>query len=275
MKHKGIKKKAGKGKRLIILHAIGLDGLLADLDGNTRRPVDELVWRGDTPHPESKEGLMTAETLWVAQSHTGDYHDNMNSNMFMKCVREKLVPTFKKKYPGKKMVLVADNAPYHHKREIGSLSGLSKAKILELMVKYDVEYLDLSISNDERRKLAEKEGHVDHQDVQDRGDCVRIEFINDEQSKRASLSNPRVGTLEELKIAFVTYLKSEKRTALACKVERYLEDEEHGILWTPPYCPELQPIELFWAVGGNNVALQNTFDDKMKDVVKHLRETFR
>ena len=35
-------------------------------------------------------------------THTGDYHDNMCSDMFMKWVEEKLVPTFDKKYPGEK-----------------------------------------------------------------------------------------------------------------------------------------------------------------------------
>ncbi len=43
------------------------------------------------------------------------------------------------------MVLVADNAPYHHKREIGSLASLSKKKLVELMMKHSVEYIDLPI----------------------------------------------------------------------------------------------------------------------------------
>ena len=69
----------------------------------------------------------------MTQSHTGDYHDNMNSDMFMKWVQEKLVTIFKLKYPGKKMTLVADNVPYHHKREIVSLLSLTKAKLVNLM----------------------------------------------------------------------------------------------------------------------------------------------
>jgi hypothetical protein len=69
--------------------------------------------------------------LWIAQSHTGDYHDNMNSDMFVLWVKEKLVPVFEHQYPGKTMVLVADNAPYHHKRVIGSLASVSKNKIVD------------------------------------------------------------------------------------------------------------------------------------------------
>eukprot|EP00957_Ditylum_brightwellii_P063930 4850094-Ditylum_brightwellii.AAC.2 len=74
-------------------------------------------WTGDK---------LTCETLWIANSHTGDYHDNMNSEMFMQWITSRLVPTFERLYPGKKMVPVLDNAPYHHKKEIGSLSSISK-----------------------------------------------------------------------------------------------------------------------------------------------------
>ena len=43
---------------------------------------------------------------------------------------------------------------------------------------------------------------------------------------------------------------------LECKVETFLAREVYDVLWTPPYCPELQPIELFWASGKNHVAIQ-------------------
>jgi hypothetical protein len=87
-------------------------------------PVCDLRWSGDTPHPTARsDGLLTCELLWKAQSASGDYHNNMNSDMFMKWTAEKLVPTFDKLYPGKKMVLVCDNAPYHHKQENGSLAS--------------------------------------------------------------------------------------------------------------------------------------------------------
>ena len=70
----------------------------------------------------------------------------MNSDMYMKWVKNRLLPTFRKKYGEKMMILIQDNvrislytlcahslmlethactfgvqAPYHHKREIGSL----------------------------------------------------------------------------------------------------------------------------------------------------------
>lgn len=91
-----ISRKTGKGRRLIILHAITVDWPLVEIDELAGLPIDDLKWRGDTPHPTTREdGKLGAEVLRMAQSHSGDYHDNMNSNMFMQWVTGKLVPTFK------------------------------------------------------------------------------------------------------------------------------------------------------------------------------------
>ena len=43
-------------------------------------------------------------------------------------------------------------------------------------------------------------------------------------------------------------------------------------MWTPLYCPDTQPIELFWAAGKNHVALHFDSDTTMKDVVQRLRD---
>ena len=44
----------------------------------------------------------------------GDYHANMDGDMFMKWINERFVSTVQAKYPDKKVYLVMDNAPYHH-----------------------------------------------------------------------------------------------------------------------------------------------------------------
>ena len=53
--------------------------------------------------------------------------------------------------------------------------------------------------------------------------------------------------------------------SIACK-------HGHSILRTPPYHPELQPIEICWAVVKNHVALHNDFT--MKKVWMLLEEGF-
>ena len=147
------------------------------------------------------------------------------------------------------MRLVADNAPYHHARDIGSLASQSKKKIIDDMHKYGVDYIDLPLTNEDRMNLLDLEDDPNHPDVQDRGNCVRISFKKSEQSERSSKSCPRIASLQELKLSYVTWLKENKPELLACKIEKYLSDRGHIVLWTPPYCPELQPIEIFGRVG--------------------------
>ena len=77
--------KKGKGRRLILLHTIDENGPLVDVDNSTGRPIDELTWKEDTPHAKMRlDRKVTADLLWVAQSHAGNYHDDMNSDMCMK-----------------------------------------------------------------------------------------------------------------------------------------------------------------------------------------------
>ena len=66
--------------------------------------------------------------------------------MFMNWLTNKLIPLFKKHYGNKKMVLVADNAPYHHKRTIGMLSALKKPQLVALMEEHDVEFIDVPLT---------------------------------------------------------------------------------------------------------------------------------
>ena len=79
-----------------------------------------------TPVTPAQDERISCETLWVAQSHSGDYHDNVTSDMFMLWVKQKLCPLFEKNYPGNKMVLITDKALYHHAQEIRTLGHLSK-----------------------------------------------------------------------------------------------------------------------------------------------------
>jgi hypothetical protein len=168
-----INKSASKGRRLIILHAITRDGPLCERDAQGK-PVDDLQWNKDTPHlketKDRKEGdLYTCETLWIATSKSGDYHDNMDSDMFMQWVQHRLLTTFDKLYPGKRMVLVCDNAPYHHKREIGSMNTKTKKQLLEMMVNDGVDYLTLPL-NDARAEYMDENADEDDNDEQQQED---------------------------------------------------------------------------------------------------------
>ena len=267
-KESRIDRSASKGRRLCIMHAITKDGPITELDSNGF-PVSDLKWVRDTPHPTPRDdGKLTCETLWCADSNTGDYHKNLTSDIFMRWLKDKLIPCFKRLYGNKKMVLIADNAPYHHKRAIGTLSSLKKTELVTLMIQYDVEYIDVPLTPKRMEALED----VDIDGVTDLGDGYRIEFDGEVFQQRST--SPFVPTLNELQLGFAAYLRDNNPQALECLVERCLKDEGYDVLWTPPYTPDLQPIETYWAIGKNRVA-ENYYNGRsMKTTVEQLREAW-
>jgi transposase len=76
----GLRVPISKGDRLIIIHAGGEKGFIPN-----------------------------ALKTWKASKYTGDYHDNVNEEMFMKWLKEDLLLSLEPK-----SVLVVDNASYHN-----------------------------------------------------------------------------------------------------------------------------------------------------------------
>jgi transposase len=290
-----INKSSSKGRRLIILHAITPDGPLCERDSNGI-PVDDLTWKGDTPHPleenmRTPDDPLTCETLWLATSNKGDYHANMDSDNFMRWATNRLLPTFKKLHPGKKMVLICDNAPYHHKREIGSMDTKTKKQLIEMMTNDAVDYVELPLNDDRKEYMDEvgaplirdegaaniasgEEGEDENTGAVQNiaNEAMRIRFLATEQQQTACNTRPRVGTVDEIKQSYILWLKRHKPQRLECKFEALLKENGFEVLWTPPYCPDLQPIELFWAAGKNHVGLLFEGKRTMKETVRQLRE---
>ena len=79
-----------------------------------------------------------------------------------------------------------ENGPRCHQRRIShKRTSLTKKKLIEMMVKHDVEYIDLPIT-DSRLEHANDENEA----IEDRGDCIRIAFDPEEPQQTESKSNP-------------------------------------------------------------------------------------
>ena len=168
------------------------------------------------------------------------------------------------------MVLICDNAAYHHAREIGSLGSMKKNDLIALCIKYSIEYIDLPL-NSARHEYIENSETLPIE-ILDDNNC-RVAFNAEEMGLKACGNNPFIPTSEELKYGMLEYMKEHLPHLLECKVEKYLRDEgDHIILWTPPYSPDLQPIELFWAAGKNHAAAMTFAGIKMRETIDHLRE---
>ena len=74
---------------------------------------------GNGPQPsEFDSGVYTtAEMVYRVKSSRGDYHDNMDTDTFLMWLDRRMVPAFRAKHGADKtLVLILDNAPYHHGR---------------------------------------------------------------------------------------------------------------------------------------------------------------
>jgi hypothetical protein len=181
-KESTIGRRNNKGKRLIIMHAISPHGPLAEREELTNLPVSNLVWKSDSCHLHpSQDGKITCETIWKATAKSGDYHENMNSNMFMKWVKEKLLPTFERLHPGKKMVLILDNAPYHHKRMIGNLSNKAKQELVDICNEHNIKSIDVEWNNHQIEAYSNY--NVDKDMVKREDATIRLTFDEEEFMK--------------------------------------------------------------------------------------------
>ena len=181
-----VQKPTGKGERLIIVNAITKFGWV---------PGAKLVFK--------------------STRKTGDYHGQMNSDLFKKWFTERLLPNIPKG-----SIIIMDNASYHNTlSEYSPPTALcSKKKIWEWL---------------EQNK------------IYCRHDCLKPELL--EILKKI--------TPEPIYI-----------------IDEIARANGHKVIRTPPYHPELQPIETCWGVVKNHVARKCDFT--MSNLIEQLDSGF-
>lgn len=181
-----IQKPTGKGERLIIVSAITKDG-----------------W------------VPGARLTFKSPKRTGDYHGQMNHELFTKWFTEKLLPNI----PGNSLIIM-DNASYHNVLSVHSAptSGCKKERIRAWLESNNIPLSD---------------------------DCLKVEMVE----LLNKLAPTPTYALDELAV-----------------------EHGHEILRTPPYHPELQPIETCWAIVKNQIA--RNCDFTMANLMRQLEAAF-
>ena len=181
-----IQKPTGKGERLIIINAITKDG-----------------W------------VPGAKLIFKSTKRTGDYHGQMNQELFTKWFREKLLPNIPEN-----ALIIMDNASYHN---ILSPHSAPTIKCKKDRIRFWLEKNNIPLSND----------------------CLKAEMID------------------------VLYKIAPPPTYI---IDEIATEHGHEILRTPPYHPELQPIETCWGVVKNQVA--RNCDFTMVNLIVQLENAF-
>ncbi len=181
-----VQKPTGKGERLIIVNAITKDG-----------------W------------VPNAKLVFKSTRKTGDYHGQMNWNMFRKWFVDSLLPNIPKG-----SLIILDNAAYHNVLASYSAPTVSctKEKIFSWLA---------------------------NEGIPCREDCLKAELV---EILQKFVPSPTYA-LDEL-----------------------AREQGHEVVRTPPYHPELQPIEVCWGVTKNEVARYCDFT--MKGLQEKLEKAF-
>lgn len=177
-----VQKPTGKGERLIIINAITASGWI---------PGSKLVFK--------------------STRKTGDYHGQMNWDLFKKWFTEMLLPNIPEH-----SLIIMDNAPYHNilSEHSPPTSKSSKKKIKEWL---------------EQNK------------IYCRDDCLKPELVE----ILTKIAPEPIYAVDEIAASF-----------------------GHKVLRTPPYHPELQPIETCWGVAKNHIA--RNCDFTVNNLIKQL-----
>jgi len=181
-----IQKPTGKGERLIIVNAITKDG-----------------W------------VPGAKLTFKSTRKTGDYHGQMNQELFTKWFKNKLLPNIPKN-----SLIIMDNASYHN---VLSAHSSPTALCKKERIRTWLEQNNIPLSND----------------------CLKVEMVD---------------------------ILNKIAPSPTYALDEIAAEHGHEILRTPPYHPELQPIETCWAVVKNEIA--RTSDFTMANLVVQLENSF-
>jgi len=181
-----VQKPTGNGERFIILNAITKDG-----------------W------------VPNAKTVFKSTKKTGDYHGQVNAELFQKWFIEMLLPNIPPN-----SIIILDNAAYHN--------TLSKTSA--------------PTKNSSKNHLL---SWLDDNKIPCNPDCLKVELME----------------MIEKYAPEPTYA-----------IDELANGYGHDVYRTPPYHPELQPIEICWGVLKNEIARHCDFT--MKNLEFQLVEAF-
>jgi len=237
-----VKGSPSKGKRLITLHAMTKDGLLH---------IEPRGRNSSALNNDVDERFTSCEFIFEGAVDSEDYHKNMNSTVFMQWVRNRLMPTFRAKYGDRiKMILVLDNARYHHPRHPDWISP-------SLMTKEQLAAWIVSNPRGEKGITIQRDG-------------------KDKFFGRAALfqhGGRFAPTVAELKAWAKADLLSNSETNRNL-LQKEFDAHSYQIIYTPPYECECQPIELLWAYVKNYVARVMGDDHSVATVTQLTRQGF-
>jgi len=170
------------------------------------------------------EEAPSAEWIFEGKVKKEDYHRNMNSDNFMLWIEQRLIPAIRAKYPGKKAILVLDNAPYHWGRDENFVDPNTTTRTR------GIEFLRTEAKMTEIVVQRENGSHT----------------FNLERAATTKRGSKHAPYAHEIRAAMSEYLKT-RPDLQRSRLQALFDELGWKLIFTPPYTPSLQPIEMVWA----------------------------
>ena len=230
---------SGQGLRLIVVHAMTRDGMLVASSNDGK-----LVSASDNVD----QVVNSSELVFEGKSADADYHKSMNGKLFMKWLENRLFPSFRALYGDKKMILVLDNASFHHHRGDNYISvhNKNKGELESILVSLGVT--SMTVPRNGAPTTYDQETWKLH-------------------------GGPQAPTAKEMKERIEVEIQAHpdlKKT----EVQKLFDQNGFSLVYTPPYSPAVQPIETVWAIMKQHVAKKYTKGRNAKLLRQHIQEGF-
>ena len=205
------------------MHAMSRHGMLEDEDATPTQNLNDRC----------NSACVVSTKLSAEGVSPEDYHDTLNADKFMSWLRQRLIPAFQSKFPRKKMVLILDNAKYHHARgpDWVTPSTFTKPQLGAFLRSVKInEITDVNvIGDDEKRRV----------------------YAADKFTADVCNGGPKRELLQKVASEYV------KSHPINSTLVQQLKEHKYELLYIPPYESWMQPIEMVWAQAKHEVATQS------------------
>jgi hypothetical protein len=217
------------GARLLIIHGMTKDGMLQLAKSND--PSTDLS-------EEYPNAMVVARWVSAEGVEPADYHDTVDGEKFTAWMQNRLIPAFKRKYRGKQMVLIMDNASFHHAKgpDWYTSSEMNRGQCADFLRQINVCSIHGEVRGQERRFTSS---------TYSADDGPTLKLMRAEIDKWLE-SHPETNV--EVPTQLIRSVKAGSR-----------------IIYTPPYESWLQPIELVWNQAKQQVAQGARKDRKLHE----------
>lgn len=248
----------GTGKRIVLLHAFTKDGVLTTFDAEGK-PAAPAIYENEAGETLFGDTRYNCLGMFVLDAKA-DYH--VTSQIFMRYLNNVLLPTARARYPGKRIIIMLDNASSHQGRSGPGayIPGTTKASTLAALKAAGCH------------TLLVPQAHAAPPRVLDLDDPAQVA----EAGRPSGRANPHRPTLVQLRALAHQWIRDNRPTMLLTDQQRWALDNDVFLLFTVPYMPDTQPIELVWGTIKTDLRRQYTTRHKgfLGTMIDKIERTF-